>query len=532
MPHRLTIVLLKDDRVLQFAKQQFLNYIQIEAFIKTNTRVVIGTYEQLKKWDLAIAEYKLVELESAKFTDEFVICEVNQTLYIIGCSPRAALFGVYQFLEIFQGITWSLPNTLSYKPTSLSRYTAFKIIHCAPHIERRGFVIETIDDLDFIVPFVDWLAKNKVNELFMTFTLWDKVGGSIEDMLLDRGIDLTLGGHSSSFFLNKDEKHDQAKQQMRYADPSWQAKFIDHLVQYCQSVMPLKRISLWPEDVKQQDDPNFLHNYISFTESIEQQLKLHDMEVEVEHIAYNAGLAWDMLERGNVQTSANVDTLFAYWGRDYTQDYHITAHEGDRRAHCALLDWIKNAKGKGRKLTIFEYYSDHFMLTPLFPMLAARIKQDIEHIVSLHLDGITNLVVPCQEKNYPYQWNQYFNSYVFARSLWGSELDDCVMQFSYNFAEPLRSIFVAWIRECEAIFTPITKWNAALFPARAVDTNLVTHVTKEERDTIIHSLQQIKLLAEKYLTYPEISQSHPFFEVLVHYKNYSLACLEQWHAHA
>ena len=528
MPNRLIIELLKNDRVLEFAKQQFKQYVQVESFILANNRIVMGTFNQLKKWDPIIADYVGANFAQARFSDEFVLFRTEETLYIIGQTSRAVLFGVYHYFEMTQGINWGIPAENPTVSSTTMKLGIGEIKHIVPKLERRGFVVETIDELNFIIPLIDWLAKNKINELFLTFTLWDKVRFHITDMLLDRGIELTLGGHSASFFFKMIMSNDESKKQIDYTDLSWQKPFIKQVISYCQFIKPLKRISLWPEDIKQQTDPNFLTHYIHFTEQLKSAFVDLQLPIEVEHIAYNAGLAWDMLERNGQATSNEIDTLYAYWGRDYTEDFTFNSNPHSRRAYEALQDWKAQTAEKQRKLTIFEYYSDHFMLTPLFPMLAKRIESDINHYVSEHVYGMTNLIVPCPEKHYNYQWNQYFNSYVFAQLLWDKSLEDIIIRYCCYFPVELQRIFLEWVSECERLITPLTKWNVPLFPAGAGDVEKITSIPQQDSLLILQTLLGIVELSEQYLLKVEIKESIELHSVLTHYKNYTNETIEKW----
>src|SRR5690606_7713280 len=121
-------------------------------------------------------------------------------------------------------------------------------------------------------------------------------------------------------------------------------------------------------------------------------------EVKVEHIAYNAGLSWEMLERLEAEASGTVDNLYAYWGRNYGAPLADAAAPETLRAFRSLTDWREQTAARGRELTVFEYYSDHFMLSYLFPMLTGRIAEDLREYHRLGVDGVINLVVPYRAK--------------------------------------------------------------------------------------------------------------------------------------
>ncbi|MEK4250552.1 hypothetical protein [Paenibacillus sp. FSL W7-1287] len=540
MVNDVAIELLEDQRILHFAKDQFMQQLKAaeagEAARSVNIfeRVVIGTFTHLQSSAPELASFLGSKINTAKFSDEFVLHVDEKTLYIIGVTPRAALYAVYHYFEIQYGMHWIYPGQ---PPTFLEQKEKLTLqtpLHVAPLVERRGLVIETIDDLPFIEALIDWLAKHKINELFFTFTLWDKIGSAIQEMILDRGIDLTLGGHSTSFFLKQlqsipaaDHPY-TAKQQLDYSDLSWQDELCDHITLNCHKVGNLKRISLWPEDIKHQSSSHFLTTYIGFTERLQQKLHRRGLSLEVEHIAYNAGLAWDMLERQGQAISSKVNTLFAYWGRDYSKRLDQSINASDKTAYTALIDWQEQTNYHSTKLTIFEYYSDHFMLSPLFPMLAHRIAEDIKFYVSLGVHGITNLIVPSHVERYSYQWNQNFNCYVFARSLWNHSLDDTINLFIQYFPSEIRSTVRALLLKLEQEIAILTRWNVPFFPARAVDPLKTLSVSIEDSKEVVEQLDRIIKLVQTYLNKEELKSSLQLNETLLHYERYAESVKEQW----
>ena len=184
-----------------------------------------------------------------------------------------------------------------------------------------------------------------------------------------------------------------------------QDKVIQKIVAICLENEVITRISLWPEDIgiDEKNASGFLPTYIRFTEKLKEALNEEGLQVEVEYIVYNAGLSWNMLERENqTEASDQVDALYAYWGRDYSSA--IDSNEPRQfRAYQTLQDWNEQTKKRGRSLTVLEYYSDHFMLSELFPPLLTRIQQDLQDYKQLNVNGVLNLIVPTHQKQHPEQ---------------------------------------------------------------------------------------------------------------------------------
>ncbi|MBO1913245.1 hypothetical protein J4G37_51605, partial [Microvirga sp. 3-52] len=94
-------------------------------------------------------------------------------------------------------------------------------------------------------------------------------------------------------------------------------------------------------------------------------------------------------------------------------------------------------------MTVLEYYSDHFMLSEIFPPLVTRIQQDLQAYKELNVDGVLNLIVPIHHKkgspklleNYPWKWIHHLNNYVYTRIAWGERFEDIVEEYFTIFNE-------------------------------------------------------------------------------------------------
>lgn len=425
-------------------------------------------------------------------------------------SSRALLYGVYRFLEKVAGIVFF--------DLQKEQYIQIEGIPTSyigkPHFSRRGNVFETINDVPFLKRMLDIGTKNGLNELFFTFFLWDEVKEALLPEIQKRGIFVTLGGHSLRYLLAKANglqvagssamdgavndligeetgfttKHAINNHDFLQNEQAQQA-IIKLIVSYCQKEPVINRISLWPEDVgaKGIEAKVFLTRYIAFTEKLQHALQRANLQVAVEHIVYNAGLSWEMLERGDQQAGVT-DILYAYWGRDYTQNF-TSAH--DQRAWQSIKEWRKATK---EQLTIFEYYSDHFMLSELFPLLFNRIEADIQNYAELGCDGIINLVVPLHRiameqpymSNYDYQQYQQLNNIVFARTLWGN-------------SETLRHLLTDEMQllaqQIEQLVGKHSKFNVQIFPSRIVEAK-----NPEAKEEVLTMLTEIEYLLQNAIT--------------------------------
>ncbi|MBO9609502.1 MAG: hypothetical protein J7639_26340 [Paenibacillaceae bacterium] len=500
------IVALHEHPVITFACEELQRISASNGEPATVTRntgnrshaIIVGTWAEVRSCGIALTDPDGGSPSGVPANvqeDAFFIGALECCFVISGMTERATLFAVYRYCRERWGKVWPYPaEPVQMRRRQQAREKIAQQWH-RPLIGRRGFVFESGIDVTYIAAMIDWLAKNEANEVFFTFHLWDQIKDAVYPEIIKRGLALTLGGHSLSFFLEgADTPHLAA--QVDFREESWQEICLHRVVEYCKSIPALARLSLWPEDTAIHDDPelaaSFLPAYIAFAEKAQRALRAYMPAIRVEHIAYNAGLSWSMLEPGDGQSaSGSVDTLYAYWGRDYRTTMDSSLQSSDRRAHEALAAW-KRATGKtGRQLTVFEYYSDHFMLSYLFPSFPRQIARDIAYYKGMGVDGITNLVVPNKgQADYSWQWAHGFHAFIFCRCAWGEPLEDALEAYYSWYGEEAETVR-RWFQIVEVWATAITAWNVPLFPARAVDADKVADKTPYAED-IVHFCRRLR----------------------------------------
>ncbi|WP_172369957.1 alpha-glucuronidase family glycosyl hydrolase [Sporosarcina jiandibaonis] len=449
---------------------------------------------------VGIEEYKsYMGVEISLNDDGFAIVHANNDTWIIGNETRSILYGVYYYCRERFGYRWieleketihPVKNTMSEKDRSY--------IH-KPLFERRGNILETIDDPAYINSLIDWGVKNGQNEYFFTFFLWDRIKSYVSPELQKRDVNVTLGGHSLSYLLKQIQQDDfnedlEEEEKLKFfaENTILQEKVIQKIVEICLENSVINRVSLWPEDVgiDEKNADGFLHNYIRFTEKVKEALSVKAPHVEAEYIVYNAGLSWNMLARDQeTEASSQVDALYAYWGRDYSTSID-SGEQIQERAYQALEDWIKQTGKKGRSLTVLEYYSDHFMLSEIFPPLLTRIQKDLLDYKTMNVEGVLNLIVPIHRKknapvflaNYPWKWIHHLNNYFYTRIAWGEQFEVIVEEYFTIFNED-KDFFHSIIMKLENMVSRHTKYNVPLFPARIVDPEKVPEPDNDLRIT-------------------------------------------------
>jgi hypothetical protein len=451
--------ILNDETPIMFAKQELLKYAK-DVQQPIDYSFVLG----LEKDFIQHGFIDQPLFQEGGSIDAFQLIQKESEIFIVGTNPRSVLFGVYDVCKKLFGYKW-----VSFFPNEKIKFDAQKIL--VPTIntgkmKRRGLVVENYDEPDFLLQLIDWAAKQYINELFFTFMLWDKVKHVVTKEIEKRGLSITFGGHSMHYLLNGISVSE--KKQINFADASWKDLIINKIRDFCSETSSIERLSLWPADIGIEDDQSFLAHYIAFSEQIKIQLP----QINVEHIAYNAGLSWKMLElTDDVKSSKSVNTLFAYWGRNYQQSFRK-----EERAINALQKWRDATNVTQKQLTVFEYYSDHFMLGDLFPPLFKRIHEDIELFHQLGIENIVNLIVPYLPKEnaaqldllYPWKSIQLINGYYFARLSWGDAFDEVEKDFYSIFEEHQAEVKQA-LGKIETVISEVSKWNVPLFPNRIID---------------------------------------------------------------
>lgn len=453
-------------------------------------------------------------------SDGFAFVSSGKDLWIIGNEPRSILYGVYMYCRKFFGYQWiHLDREEILEQSQGINLDLF--IH-EPMFGRRGNIFETIDEPGYINSIIDWGVKNGQNEFFFTFFLWDEIKSYIVSGLKKRGVQVTLGGHSLRYLLDITQKGNKKNSLENYENLQFfaenialQDEVINKIISICKENEVISRISLWPEDVgiEEKNADGFLLNYIRFTERLKSSLNISNLAVEVEYIVYNAGLSWDMLERKETKVSDTADVLYAYWGRDYSNSIH--ANEPNQvRAFQTLEDWSTQTSMKGRLLTVLEYYSDHFMLSELFPPLLTRIASDLHDYKQLQIQGVLNLIVPVHQKqtnhkvsaNYPWQWIHHLNNYLYSRVAWGEKYEVVLEEYFAVFKEE-KEAFQQMLLDLENLISPYSKWNIPLFPARVVDSEKV-----DKSASSLQILTELKA-ADSYLSAIELSDIEPLIAI-------------------
>ncbi len=432
--------------------------------------------EHIIKYEVSPNHKKLKGTEK----DSYVLSSSVEGYLIEGKNLRSVLFGVYDLSN-------KLISNSSILIDSVSEVARF---------HRRGNILEVINDIPYVKSLIDQAGKNKLNEFFFTFKLWDEISKDVIEDLEKRGMNVCLGGHSLNFLLNDiiSEESKNAFNLSFFENDFLMQKSIQKIVKTCAQYDLINRLSIWPADfgINAKKGYEFMSQYIEYIDRLKLALETNNLTVEVEHIVYNAGLSWEMLERDErIEGSTKSNILYAYWGRDYSNS--INAEETHQsRAKEILKDWKTISDKNKTNLTVLEYYSDFYMMSELFPPLANRIEDDLNQFEAMELYGVLNLIVPLlNSKNYedikntyPWQWIHLYNNYIYSNLAWGDDLETLKNKWFRNFTKT--NEWIIFMDKLEAKLSQVSRFNRVLFNKRVVD------IYEYEEDNYEHVLIILK----------------------------------------
>ena len=393
----------------------------------------------------------------------------DQTLFVKAHNKRSVLYALYEYYR---------------EPKKQSEMKIARF-------QRRGNVYEVINDIDYLKKQIQWGTEYYHNEIFFTFFLWDEVKEDLKEELQKRDYEITLGGHSLKYLLaNQIDIQAMTNQNISiFKDQKLQNIIISKVIETCQDCNQITRISLWPEDlsINQGDGDQFMYHYLQFLETLQKALDKEKLNVEVEHIVYNAGLSWEMLEKPKgLKSNHHLNTLYAYWGRNYSQSIQTKTNPNQERANKALDDWVHLSKS----VTVLEYYSDVFMQSELYPHMPQRIESDLKEYELKKVSGILNLHVPyftgkhfeLFKDKFSYQAIHHINNLVYSQ-----------LAFNKTYSLPYDK------EDCETLeiygqtLSYLSRYNQFLFPFRLTD------VQKPQSNEVKEELTENLMICKKRL---------------------------------
>ena len=162
-------------------------------------QIAIGTPTSLAPW---LSDPGLAERTRALKEESFLISVRAERILIIGATPRAALYGVYDLLEDDFSARWTIPGLQGeFIPTQ-----DVLNIKLGERVESPAFALRAFEsaagikntDVNGEIAIIDWMAKRKMNlyRIAWCYIDWDMYETRLRPEILKRGLMGGAGNHS------------------------------------------------------------------------------------------------------------------------------------------------------------------------------------------------------------------------------------------------------------------------------------------------------------------------------------------------
>lgn len=427
--------------------------------------------------------------------DGFNIVRTAAGFEIEGDNPRSVLFGAYALLRRLAGCRWFHPGEerLPARP-SLRRVPVGWTWRETPTFPRRYIFPEgKIMSRRLMQAFIAWAPRNGINEITISFDAWQAWHAALAPMIRARGLSLTLSGHGlaelvpkSRFRAHPDWFAERdgvrvAGGQYCFASPGFQRGLADALAAFLRRNPLVSRLSLWAEDTavlcqcRACRQRGFLRSWAEAIAAVRRVLRRRGVRAEIGFLAYNAALAWEMLEPPPGKPRGEDAVELAYWGRDYRFPFARSRLAADRRAMRCMRAWRRRVRGE---LSVLEYYTDIWMLTHLIPPLSRCLAADCRFYARLGVDALGTLICLArpeidskQTLADRYAPMVYPNLYFFGALTWNARLSPAALRRDYGryrFGADA-ALCLKYLALLERLMPVIASFNQSLFRLRFVD---------------------------------------------------------------
>lgn len=473
--------------VLDFARQELANYyLAVTGVALENSRFGPWVCQRDRALDASL--------------DEWAVRVSADGVQIAGAHHRAILYGVYAVCTQVLGICFVRPGyevvpSLAEETLSLSSFgkkAAFPV---------RGY---TVDRPVSCSEALDILAKLGYNTFALSAAYWEAHKDDMLPLMRCRGIEPAISGHDLPFFLPEEwyfavhpdwyslYEGERIPQQFCFSSVALRQELARVLAAYCRRE-GVRELTLMFNDNAFQCQcqscrrDGFMATYLQFTQALQQYLQEQGLDVRLYHIAYNAALAWNMLEE--IPASAQNHCMIACWGRDYRYALSASADDWSQRFHDAFERWGIHTRRQQKKMAVFEYYGDHWMMSSLLPPLPGVIRQDMQYMHGLGVHRVDVLHYSFQgsvdtilevlgrplstavhEVNTEGQIT-WLNLYLAGVRLWDPQPEDETLlhvMAQRRFGTAAAAVVDFWMGAEEAL-TPLTRFAGDMFKLRATD---------------------------------------------------------------
>lgn len=463
------------DPVQQFARRELNKYLKRAAAAKESQ----GALTQIN-----------LQAGTAS-TNGFNIRTGPNGITIFGANASSLLIAVYAFLKRACGYRW---YAFDHEWAPTHRALSFQLEKPWEEqatFSRRGLFPEGRKfSLKYLQQLIDWGPKNTLSDITFSMSAWPQWKEKLEPQLRKRGTALTLSGHCLPTFVPKSmfETHPDwfalidgkrvPQGQYCFSSKPFQSYLTEQLLHFITQEPLLTRISIWAQDTyricecpacKKQ---GFLKSFTSTINQIAAACKKKAPGVNIEFLAYNAALSWDMLEPDKRIFPLQCSTELAYWGRDYRYDFARSPTATDIRARQCFQAWRKLSD---KTLHVLEYYTSLWMNTHLITARPTIIQRDMKDYAQLGIDDMSLLISLCAYNltDTAFSWSDAnqktaANLYFFAMNSWIPD-PDLLKDYCANRYGAHSAFCEQVLRLLEKVLGEVTSFNIKLFRLRFVD---------------------------------------------------------------
>jgi hypothetical protein len=384
----------------------------------------------------------------------------GKNVALVGKGPRGGLNAVYEFLEKYVGLRWPEPGR-EFIPKLDSLELRLDSTH-NPAFAYRGIsmVRSASEDDSFLLPIVDWVAKNRLNTIHFSCETYDLVRPRILESVLDRGTTMKIGAHSRKYFYPADKyfaahpahfalvKGERTGEtQLCYSNHDSIEEYVKNIVTYLKARPEIGMVVLWPSDgygfcecerCKSGPTTDILLDYINETaKQIRQQLP----QVKVEFLSY---IHYTVPPEKVKPLPYVVPTYCEYWSRN---QFHPIADDRASNAKCRqqLEQWVKAS----HQATVYSYYADETMKRFLYNPVPDVVIADLQYYNGIGVAGSSVLVM------YPESWwVDAPHMYAYAKGSWDSaaKVDQISRDYFRSLYGPAASAMQAQQQAARALF--------------------------------------------------------------------------------
>ena len=432
--------------------------------------------------------------------DEWAVRVQADGVHIVGAHGRAVLYGVYAVCTRVLGICFVRPGYEVVSPraeaelslTSFGEKAAFPV---------RAYTVDRPVDPQRAV---DALAKLRYNTLSFSAGYWEAHKATLRPEMERRGMELAISGHDLPFFLPADtyfsahptwfslREGERTPHQFCFSSPELRQELAEVLEAYCRRESVRELTLMFNDNAYQCQCPEcrrvgFMTTYLQFVEEVQERLARRGVDVRLYFIAYNAALAWNMLE--DVPENARNHCMIACWGRDYRHSLAEAPDAWSERFHRAFSRWSALCRERQRNLAVFEYYGDHWMMSTLLPPLAQVIRRDMQYMRQLGIyrvdvlhysfsgciDTILEVVErPLSEERYEVNTEEqitWLNLYLAGRWMWNPDetLQEVLIPLAQSRSGSAACRVIPFWLGAETAMAPLTRFAGEMFKLRVTD---------------------------------------------------------------